>query len=237
MSNNAQTKLPSLTAKIPGLLAKPPTSPITVKKELQVKQEIKTPSLLTSNTVQSTKLTENVVSGPNAGQRTPRSQMPQQLRQQLNKLWATELDQMKNLKRMTKKQFKHFNDLPLARIKRIMKADADVDMISAEVPILFAKACELFVLDLTTRTNFVVNCEDRSNLEEEDFERVIHKTQQYDFLSIVWEDLKREVKELKEKELAEGKRLRENDRAHKMKPKILKYGDNIPRAMKPRILR
>lgn len=51
----------------------------------------------------------------------------------------------------TRADYKNHNDLPLARIKRIMKSDEDVRMISAEVPVLFAKACELFILDLTLR--------------------------------------------------------------------------------------
>jgi hypothetical protein len=32
-----------------------------------------------------------------------------------------------------------------------MKSDEDVRMISAEAPVLFAKACELFVMDMTIR--------------------------------------------------------------------------------------
>jgi len=40
----------------------------------------------------------------------------------------------------------------LARIKRIMKSDEDVHMISAEVLVLFAKACEMFILELTIRS-------------------------------------------------------------------------------------
>lgn len=47
--------------------------------------------------------------------------------------------------------FKTVTDLPIARIKRIMKSDEDVRMISAEAPVLFAKACELFILDMTMR--------------------------------------------------------------------------------------
>jgi histone H3/H4 len=43
------------------------------------------------------------------------------------------------------------HQLPLARIKKIMKSDEDVRMISAEAPVLFAKACELFILDLSLR--------------------------------------------------------------------------------------
>lgn len=47
--------------------------------------------------------------------------------------------------------FKNYIDLPLARIKRIMKSDEDVHMISAEVLVLFAKACEMFILEMTIR--------------------------------------------------------------------------------------
>jgi hypothetical protein len=43
------------------------------------------------------------------------------------------------------------SELPLARIKKIMKLDDDVKMISAEVPILFAKAAEIFIHELTLR--------------------------------------------------------------------------------------
>lgn len=41
--------------------------------------------------------------------------------------------------------------LPLARIKKIMKLDDEVKMISAEAPLLFAKACEIFIHELTLR--------------------------------------------------------------------------------------
>ena len=56
-------------------------------------------------------------------------------------------------------------------------------MISAEAPILFAKACELFILDITTRANFEAETENRSNVEREDFVRVFEKTPEYDFPS------------------------------------------------------
>ncbi|KAE9611945.1 hypothetical protein Lal_00048880 [Lupinus albus] len=44
--------------------------------------------------------------------------------------------------------FKNY-DLPLARIKKIMKADEDVRMISAEAPVIFSRAYEMFILELT----------------------------------------------------------------------------------------
>jgi len=43
------------------------------------------------------------------------------------------------------------HSLPLARVKKIMKSDEDVRMISAEAPVVFAKACELFIVELTHR--------------------------------------------------------------------------------------
>lgn len=43
------------------------------------------------------------------------------------------------------------HQLPLARIKKIMKSDEDVRMISSETPVLFAKACEIFITELTYR--------------------------------------------------------------------------------------
>lgn len=49
-------------------------------------------------------------------------------------------------------EFKHFA-LPLARIKKVMKSDPEVKMISAEVPVLLGKCCEsesCLVLDKTT---------------------------------------------------------------------------------------
>jgi histone H3/H4 len=60
-----------------------------------------------------------------------------------------ELDNVDNSSRM--------NELPLARIKKIMKSDSSVRMISSEAPVIFGKACELFILDLTIRA--LANCE------------------------------------------------------------------------------
>ena len=42
--------------------------------------------------------------------------------------------------------------LPLARVKNIMRSNEDVRMISAEAPVLFSKACELFIFELVLRS-------------------------------------------------------------------------------------
>ncbi|WVZ16405.1 hypothetical protein V8G54_009387 [Vigna mungo] len=47
---------------------------------------------------------------------------------------------------------KGLHSLPLARIKKIMKKPGeDVKMMSEDTPIIFSKACELFVKDITQR--------------------------------------------------------------------------------------
>lgn len=58
--------------------------------------------------------------------------------------------QKDEIEHMTPDELKNYQ-LPLARVKKIMKSDEDVRMISAEAPILFSKACELFVIELTHR--------------------------------------------------------------------------------------
>jgi histone H3/H4 len=51
--------------------------------------------------------------------------------------------------------------LPVARIKKIMKSDQDVRMISIEAPILFSKACELFITELTMKALFYARKDQR----------------------------------------------------------------------------
>jgi nuclear transcription factor Y gamma len=48
-------------------------------------------------------------------------------------------DQNAEISNMSAQDLKNYN-LPLARVKKIMKSDEDVRMISAEAPILFSKA-------------------------------------------------------------------------------------------------
>lgn len=69
----------------------------------------------------------------------------------LDAMWAHETEKIKHLHVTSDQDFKTVVDLPLARIKRIMKSDEDVRMISAEAPVLFAKACELFIMEMTMR--------------------------------------------------------------------------------------
>ncbi|CAM4769715.1 unnamed protein product [Rotaria magnacalcarata] len=73
-------------------------------------------------------------------------------------------------------------DLPLARIKKIMKLDDDVKMISAEVPILFAKAAELFIQELTIHSWLQTEESRRRTLQRNDVAAAIAKNELFDFL-------------------------------------------------------
>lgn len=88
--------------------------------------------------------------------------------------------------------------LPLARIKKIMKLDEDVKMISAEAPLLFAKATEIFIHELTLRAWLHTEDNKRRTLQRNDIAMAISKYDQFDFLiDIVPRD---EIKPKKENE-------------------------------------
>nr|GMC87341.1 nuclear transcription factor Y subunit C-2-like [Ipomoea batatas]GME06416.1 nuclear transcription factor Y subunit C-2-like [Ipomoea batatas] len=75
------------------------------------------------------------------------------------------------------------HSLPLARIKKIMKkSSSDVKMISGEAPIVFSKACELFIEELTKRAWTVAMQGKRRTLHKEDVASAVIATDVFDFL-------------------------------------------------------
>ena len=104
------------------------------------------------------------------------------LLESLGKFWNGQLAEMNELEISTEQDFKNHNDLPLARIKRIMKSDEDVRMISAEAPVLFAKACEMFILELTLRSWCYSEKNKRKTLQKDDIDAAIKNTDIFDFL-------------------------------------------------------
>lgn len=114
-------------------------------------------------------------------QQTRQAQLQQQhnlqeLTAKLSQFW---LEQMTEVQQAT--DFKN-HLLPLARIKKIMKSDEDVRMISAEAPVLFAKACEMFILELTHRAWAQTEEAKRRTLQRSDISAAIQKTDIFDFL-------------------------------------------------------
>ncbi|XP_047341132.1 nuclear transcription factor Y subunit C-1-like [Impatiens glandulifera] len=101
----------------------------------------------------------------------------QHQKQQLQRFW--------NLQRQEIEQTTDFktHKLPLARIKKIMKADEDVRMISAEAPVLFSKACEMFILDqLTYRSWLHAEENKRLTLQKNDITAAMTRSDIFDFL-------------------------------------------------------
>ncbi|KAK9086105.1 hypothetical protein Sjap_026516 [Stephania japonica] len=103
-------------------------------------------------------------------------QFHNQQNQQIQVFWS---NQTQDIKQMN--DFKN-HSLPLARIKKIMKADEDVRMISAEAPIVFAKACEMFILELTLRSWIHTEENKRRTLQKSDIASAITRTDIFDFL-------------------------------------------------------
>lgn len=103
-------------------------------------------------------------------------QQQHQQQQQLQMFWS---NQMQEIEQTT--DFKN-HSLPLARIKKIMKADEDVRMISAEAPVVFAKACEMFILELTLRSWIHTEENKRRTLQKNDIAAAISRTDVFDFL-------------------------------------------------------
>jgi len=118
------------------------------------------------NAMSEQQLTEQEVASQ-AAAALHQQQLAQHQLHQLGLFWQNQSQDIEELD-----NFKN-HELPLARIKRIMKSDEDVrvssfpitvtifkesanfettlQMISAEAPVLFAKACEIFILELTLR--------------------------------------------------------------------------------------
>lgn len=96
----------------------------------------------------------------------------------LNGFWPSVTDDVKRIKSVDAKN----QVLPLARIKKIMKLDEDVKMISAEAPLLFSKAAEIFIHELTLRAWIHTENNKRRTLQRNDIAMAITKYDQFDFL-------------------------------------------------------
>lgn len=121
--------------------------------------------------------------GPPDGSEQPSQKLKHERHRQayinsMHNFWQKQLDKIKNTDFKNLKQ----HDLPLARIKKIMKSDDEVKMISAEAPVLFAKACELFILDLTMRAWSHADSHLRRTLMREDVATAVAESDMFDFL-------------------------------------------------------
>lgn len=74
------------------------------------------------------------------------------------------------------------NKLPLARIKKLMKFDENLKMISSETPVIFSKLCEVFIQELTLRSWSIVDSDKRRTVQKQDILNALVKSDMYDFL-------------------------------------------------------
>ncbi|KAI4346932.1 hypothetical protein L6164_007795 [Bauhinia variegata] len=80
------------------------------------------------------------------------------------------------------KAHKSHHQLPLARIKKIIKADKEVKMVSTETPIVVGKACEIFIQELTLRAWMCTEGCKRRTMQNCDIARAIQRCDVLDFL-------------------------------------------------------
>lgn len=95
--------------------------------------------------------------------------------------WQNTIDTIERDLPSSAESFK-MHQLPLARIKKVMKADEDVKMISAEAPILFAKGCDIFITELTMRAWIHAEENKRRTLQRSDIASALQKSDMFDFL-------------------------------------------------------
>jgi nuclear transcription factor Y, gamma len=100
-----------------------------------------------------------------------------QYRDILNTYWQHQVTQLE----VQDHDYK-IHQLPLARIKKVMKADPEVKMISAEAPILFAKGCDIFITELTMRAWIHAEENKRRTLQRSDIASALAKSDMFDFL-------------------------------------------------------
>lgn len=98
-------------------------------------------------------------------------------RDNMIRYWQETIDSIEN----EEHDFKN-HQLPLARIKKVMKTDEDVKMISAEAPILFAKGCDIFITELTMRAWIHAEENKRRTLQKSDIAAALTKSDMFDFL-------------------------------------------------------
>ncbi|KRH94123.1 CCAAT-binding factor, subunit C (HAP5) [Pseudoloma neurophilia] len=75
--------------------------------------------------------------------------------------------------------------LPLARIKRLMKVEEEVKMVASEVPILFSKVAEMFIEELTLRAWINTEENKRRILQKNDISAAVKTSDVYDFLIFI----------------------------------------------------
>jgi len=105
-----------------------------------------------------------------------------------NKKKKKEIKKEKKAKVFKEKQ--GYIQLPLARVKKIMKTDKEVRLISNEASVLVSKATELFLEYITEEAYKRTKADKRKLIQYKDFTTVINDIEILDFLTDVIPDKK-----------------------------------------------
>ncbi|KZP07557.1 histone-fold-containing protein [Athelia psychrophila] len=108
---------------------------------------------------------------------TPYVQAGEPLHEFLRSFWQRQIDAAEQ----ETPDYRH-PPLPLARIKKVMKSDPEAKMIAADAPILFCKACEMFISEITARAFIIADSNKRRTLSRADISKALSKSDQFDFL-------------------------------------------------------
>ncbi|TKR93790.1 hypothetical protein L596_008185 [Steinernema carpocapsae] len=103
---------------------------------------------------------------------------------QLRDFWPNQQAKIDNLDFPTLREINKHQELPLARIKKIMRIDEDVraHMISSEVPVMLAKAAEIFIEELTLRSWYHTEESKRKTIQRSDISTACARCDMFDFL-------------------------------------------------------
>ncbi|CAH1763948.1 8873_t:CDS:2 [Entrophospora sp. SA101] len=99
-------------------------------------------------------------------------QQQQQNQHFMEKFWTKQL----SIAEEFESDFKN-HPLPLARIKKVMKSDQEV-----KAPIIFSKACEIFISEITMRAWIHAEENKRRTLQRSDVASALSRSDQFDFL-------------------------------------------------------
>ncbi|KAF7981793.1 hypothetical protein HWV62_31887 [Athelia sp. TMB] len=120
---------------------------------------------------------------------TPYVQAGEPLHEFLRSFWQRQIDAAEQ----ETPDYRH-PPLPLARIKKVMKSDPEVKGLVAVIescidvrarpaaPILFCKACEMFISEITARAFIIADSNKRRTLSRSDISKALSKSDQFDFL-------------------------------------------------------
>ena len=101
--------------------------------------------------------------------------------EQMKQFWEHQQNKIDDID-SSQEDFK-VHSLPLARIKKVMKLDdGGVKFISHDAPLVFAKACEIFILELTLRAWNHTSQSKRRTLQRNDIAKAVDDFDMFDFL-------------------------------------------------------